>query len=120
MANPNKFRRETDLVLNGHTYSCRPTMDKLARIESRFGAALPLLRRVGDGGATQAELTAIVQIMLRGVHNAPRDADVAPLIFDQGAITVAGNIVDFIASGITSDAPPKEEGEGEREAEGNP
>lgn len=103
MASPNNFRKETELVLNGHTYECRPTLDKIARIESRFGPALPLLRRIGEGNATQQELTTIVQVMLRGVRNAPRDADIAELIFEHGVVSVAGNVVEFLAGAITSD-----------------
>jgi hypothetical protein len=119
MAAPNRFRKETELVLNGHTYACRPTLDKLARIESRFGAALPLLRRIGEGNVMQAELATIVQIMMRGLSNAPRDADVGPLIFEQGVISVSSNIVDFLASGITSEVAKSDEDEPEAEA-GNP
>jgi hypothetical protein len=113
---PNKFRKEAELVLNGHTYECRPTMDKIARIESRFGAALPLLRRIGEGNATQAEIVAIVQIMVRGLSNAPKDPDVGPLVFEQGVISVSGNIVDFLVNGITSDTTTKQDEE-EREAD---
>jgi hypothetical protein len=108
----NKFRKEAELILNGHSYSVRPTFDKMARIESTFGPAVVLMRRVGDGNVTQAELTRIVQIMLRGVANAPREADLPPLIFDQGTMSVAGNIVTFLVNGITtSDAVPPSEDE---------
>jgi hypothetical protein len=120
MAPPNKFRKETELVLNGHTYACRPTLDKIARIEGRYGAALPLVRRIGEGNVTQGELAVIVSVMLRGVHNAPRDTDIGELIFEQGVIPVSSNVVDFIASAITSEVTAKPEDEEGVSQQGNP
>jgi hypothetical protein len=116
MATPNKFRKETELKLNGHTYACRPSLDKMGRIESRFGPALPLLRRVGAGEATQLELAQIVAVMLRGVPHAPREADIPELIFEEGSAGIGGSIVNFLVNGVTVDTPEKPE---EENAEGD-
>jgi hypothetical protein len=112
MVVPNKHRKESELVLNGHSYTVRPTMDKLARIEGRFGAALVLLRRLQNGEVTQAELAALTAIMVRGLPNAPREADLPQLIFDEGSPNVSGNVLTFVLNGMSSDVgqPASDEG----------
>jgi hypothetical protein len=115
----NKFRKETVLTLNGHSYACRPTLDKIARIESRYGPALQLARRVAESNATQVELTNIVQVMLMGAHNKPRDQDVAELVFEQGVNPISSSVVEFLLSATTSDAVKPGEEDGAQEA-GNP
>jgi hypothetical protein len=98
----NKFRKESDLILNGHTYSVRPNLDKIARIETRFGAAPVLLRRCAEGNVTQAELSQIVGIMLRGQPSAPRDSDIPALVFEQGTMAVSTNVVEFLVNAVTT------------------
>jgi hypothetical protein len=121
MATPNKFRREIELALNGNTYAVRPTFDKMARLESRFGAAVQLMKRVGDNGATQAELAQIVGVMLRGEPNAPREQDIPRLVFEQGSATVGSSIVDFIVAGVTPSEASAAKADADAEADaGNP
>lgn len=97
---PNNFRREVALALNGATYQCRPTLDKMARIEGRLGAAMPLMQRIAQGNVTQAELSLIVGVMLRDVRGAPKADRIADLVYAAGVVALVNATVAFLDAGL--------------------
>lgn len=108
---PNPHRKEVILTLGGKNFAVRPTLDKIMRIESRYGPASPLMQRIARGEATQVELGAIVTVMLAGQRGAPNALQIGELVFQQGIGTLSGQISEFLASALISETSLATNGE---------
>lgn len=108
----NKFRREVAFVLDGHEYNVRPTLTKISNIEANFGPALAVARKLGNGEMGLRDITALVTLILEGVPGAPPRKQVPDLVFNDGAYSFAGPIVDFIVAAINTDEPATEDASG--------
>jgi len=107
MANP--FRKEVTFTLDGVELACRPTLAKIGEIEGRFGPTLDVLRKIGAGTVGIVDITALVQIIVKGVTGAPASKDVPELVFQAGAFSMAPQISEFLANALTSDETATEE-----------
>jgi len=101
----NKQRKEVAITLDGVELVCRPTLAKIGEIEGRFGPAMEVLRKIGSGNVAIVDLTALVQIIVRGVPGAPAGKDVQEMVFQAGAFSLAPQVSEFLANAITSDEP---------------
>lgn len=108
----NKFRKEVTIELDGTSLTCRPTLSKIAEIESRFGPALEILRKLGAGGMSVTDLVALVALIVKGAPGAPAPKDVPEMVFSVGAYSFAGVVSEFIANALSSDEPAPEAAEG--------
>lgn len=105
----NKFRKEVTVTLDGVDLACRPTLAKIGEIEGRFGPALELLRRIGSGNIGIVDITAMMQVIVKGVPGAPPPKDVPELVFQAGAFSLAPQVSEYLANALTSDEPQSEE-----------
>lgn len=105
----NKMRKEVVISLDGVELPCRPTLAKIGEIEGRFGPAMEVLRKIGSGTIGIVDLTALVQIIVRGVPGAPSSKDVPEMVFQAGAFGLAPQVSEFLANAITSDEPAAED-----------
>jgi hypothetical protein len=104
-------RKEIDAVLDGRTYTVRPTLERVAEIEDRFGSVLSVLRKMQANDIGVGVLCGIFGIMLRGAKDsagvaAPPYFEVVKAAFDAGAYaTCSGPVSAYLAAAIAADDP---------------
>jgi hypothetical protein len=107
MVNP---RREVAFPWGEGTVVSRPTMAKVAAVETRHGPLPTLLEdiRLGRMSMTQ-QLIPIVTIVLRGAEGVPaKDAQIMETIWDEGPAKFVSPLLDWIIAAYSTDAPPQD------------
>lgn len=108
----NRYRGETDLIVDGKALPMRLTLGALAELEQAFAVdSLPALGERFVGGRLSArDITRILGAGLRGAGGDIADAEVAKLAFEgglNGAIRAAIALLDatFGGAGEDGEAP---------------
>lgn len=112
----NKFRKEVEFTLDRQKFAVRPTLAKISRIESEFGATLLLLRKLAASELAIGEVNRLMVIILNGEQGAPLAKDIPELVFQDGAYSFLGPIAEFLGNAITTEDTPAAKPEA---AEGN-
>ena len=68
----NESRNEVEVVLDGKTWTLRPTFQRLREIEHKTGkSALELIRVIGDGRASLDQIAIILEHGLKDANDDP-------------------------------------------------
>lgn len=88
---------DAELTICGEPYYFKRGHELLRRIEQRFGALIPLARRIETLSATQAELAAIYEEIVRGGGpDRPGRADLERWVWDEGTPKVSTPLARII------------------------
>lgn len=111
MSNP---RREVEFTLGAVTIRSRPTLAKVAEIETKFGPLASLLDKIGTSQMSLSGQTLpILSIVLRGCDDAPKgDTALREAIFEQGVAEMNGPLIRWIVAAYTANEPAEETPEG--------
>ena len=107
VANPH--RGEVKIELGGKAYVMRPTFGAIAEIESRTGIGIAdLAERAVRGRIKMTEMAAVVTSGLVAAGEPAVYEKVGQMIFDQGMLTVAAPVVEFLGQAVTGGQSPGE------------
>lgn len=111
MQNP---RKEIEFEWGDTVIRSRPTMARVAEIETKFGPAPALARRlINMELSISKELLPLLAIILRGCDGAPRgDASLMAQAFDLGAVGFVGPAALWLVAAYQVDEPAEEQPSG--------
>lgn len=107
------------ITVCGRAWRVRRELELAQRIEERFGAIAPLLARLRGADVPIAGLAALLAEILSGQQGAPKESELAQLIFEEGCLVAVEACQEVVASLLTGaetlaaldagdDAPPGE------------
>lgn len=104
MQNP---RKEIEFPWGEVVIRSRPTMARVAEIETKFGSAVALARRVLNMEISiSKELLPVLAIILRGCEDAPKgDAAIMQQAFDLGAVSFVAPVTLWLVAAYQVDDP---------------
>ena len=106
MTNP---RREIEFAWGEGVIRSRPTMAKIAEVETKFGPAPIIARRVASlEFSVTKELLPLLAVVLRGCEDVPKgDGKVMEAAFELGAYSFIGPVVSWLVAAYDVAEPPE-------------